>query len=159
MGGLEHVLEASSEHARTRIQFGRPIGSFQAVKHKCADVLIALEAGRSAVREALEAADAEDPEQSLLASVAKAWAGDAFVRGAEENVQIHGGIGFTWEHDAHSLPAPRASSRAAPRRHRAPPRAHRARLERQRDPDGMRSCRSRSDSAPTARHVAARRRL
>jgi alkylation response protein AidB-like acyl-CoA dehydrogenase len=101
LGGLERVLEAASEHARTRIQFGRPIGSFQAVKHKCADVLIALEAGRGAAREALEAADAGDPELPLLAHVAKAWAGDAFVRGAEENVQIHGGVGFTWEHDAH----------------------------------------------------------
>ena len=101
MGGLERVLDAAAEHARTRIQFGRPIGSFQAVKHKCADVLIALEAGRSAAREALEAADAGDPEQGLLASIAKAWAGDAFVRGAEENIQIHGGIGFTWEYDAH----------------------------------------------------------
>jgi len=101
MGGLERVLEAAAEHARTRVQFGRPIGSFQAVKHKCADVLIALEAGRSAAREALEAADADDPEQGLLASIAKAWAGDAFVRGAEENIQIHGGVGFTWEYDAH----------------------------------------------------------
>jgi alkylation response protein AidB-like acyl-CoA dehydrogenase len=101
MGGLERVLEAAAEHARTRVQFGRPIGSFQAVKHKCADVLLALEAGRSAAREALVAADAGDPEQALLASVAKAWAGDAFVRGAEENIQIHGGIGFTFEHDAH----------------------------------------------------------
>jgi alkylation response protein AidB-like acyl-CoA dehydrogenase len=101
LGGLERVLEAASEHARTRIQFGRPIGSFQAVKHKCADVLIALEAGRSAAREALEAGDAGDAGLRLLAHAAKAWAGDAFVRGAEENVQIHGGIGFTWEHDAH----------------------------------------------------------
>jgi alkylation response protein AidB-like acyl-CoA dehydrogenase len=101
MGGLERVLESASEHARTRIQFGRPIGSFQAVKHKCADVLLALEAGRSAAREALEAAEAGDPERELLAHVAKAWAGDAFVRGAEENVQIHGGVGFTWEYDAH----------------------------------------------------------
>src|SRR5262245_2958334 len=101
MGGLERVLDAAAEHARSRVQFGRPIGSFQAVKHKCADVLIALEAGRSAAREALEAADADDPEQGLLASIAKAWAGDAFVRGAEENVQIHGGVGFTWEYDAH----------------------------------------------------------
>ncbi len=101
MGGLGRVLEAASEHARTRIQFGRPIGTFQAVKHKCADVLIALEAGRSAVREALEAADAGDPELATLASIAKAWCGDAFVRGAEENVQIHGGVGFTWEYDAH----------------------------------------------------------
>ena len=101
MGGLERVLEAAAEHARTRVQFGRPIGSFQAVKHKCADVLIALEAGRSAAREALEAADADHPEQALLASIAKAWAGDAFVRGAEENIQIHGGVGFTFEYDAH----------------------------------------------------------
>jgi len=101
MGGLERVLETAAEHARTRVQFGRPIGSFQAVKHKCADVLIALEAGRSAVREALEAADADHPEQALLASIAKAWAGDAFVRGAEENIQIHGGVGFTFEYDAH----------------------------------------------------------
>ncbi len=101
MGGLERVLETASEHARTRIQFGRPIGSFQAVKHKCADVLIALEAGRSAAREALEAADADDPELATLASIAKAWSGEAYVRGAEENVQIHGGVGFTWEYDAH----------------------------------------------------------
>jgi alkylation response protein AidB-like acyl-CoA dehydrogenase len=101
MGGLERVLESASEHARTRVQFGRPIGSFQAVKHKCADVLIALEAGRSAVRAALEAADAEDPEFAMLASSAKAWAGEAFVRGAEENIQILGGLGFTWEVDAH----------------------------------------------------------
>jgi alkylation response protein AidB-like acyl-CoA dehydrogenase len=101
LGGLERVLETAAEHARTRVQFGRPIGSFQAVKHKCADVLIALEAGRSAAREALEAADAGDPGQPLLASIAKAWVGDAFVRGAEENIQIHGGVGFTWEHDAH----------------------------------------------------------
>jgi alkylation response protein AidB-like acyl-CoA dehydrogenase len=71
------------------------------VKHKCADVLIALEAGRSATREALEAADADDPELSTLASIAKAWAGEAYVRGAEENVQIHGGVGFTWEAGAH----------------------------------------------------------
>jgi alkylation response protein AidB-like acyl-CoA dehydrogenase len=101
MGGLERVLEAAVAHARARIQFGRPIGSFQAVKHKCADVWIALEAGRSAVREALAAADAGDAALPELASCAKAWCGDAFVRGAEENVQIHGGVGFTWEHDAH----------------------------------------------------------
>jgi len=101
MGGLERVLETASEHARTRVQFGRPIGSFQAVKHKCADMLIALEAGRSAVRAALEAADAGDPEAPALASLAKAWAGDAFVQGAEDDVQIHGGVGFTWEYDAH----------------------------------------------------------
>jgi len=101
MGGLERVLEAASEHARSRVQFGRPIGSFQAVKHKCANMLIALEAGRSAVREALEAADAGDPEAGALASLAKAWAGDAFVQGAEDNLQIHGGVGFTWEYDAH----------------------------------------------------------
>jgi alkylation response protein AidB-like acyl-CoA dehydrogenase len=101
MGGLERVLESASEHARTRIQFGRPIGSFQAVKHKCADVLIALDAGRSAACDALEAADADDPALATVASIAKAWAGEAYVRGAEENVQIHGGVGFTWEHDAH----------------------------------------------------------
>jgi len=71
------------------------------VKHKCADMLIALEAGRSAVRAALEAADAGDPEAPALASLAKAWAGDAFVQGAEDDVQIHGGVGFTWEYDAH----------------------------------------------------------
>ena len=58
-------------------------------------------AGRSAAREALEAADADDPELATLASIAKAWSGEAYVRGAEENVQIHGGVGFTWEYDAH----------------------------------------------------------
>jgi len=116
LGGLEQVLEAAVAYARERTQFGRAIGSFQAIKHKAADVAIALEATRSLVDGALEAAapDALDDARSLAleVSAAKSYASDAYVRGARENVQIHGGIGFTWEHDAH-LYLRRATSSAA----------------------------------------------
>ena len=101
VGGMQKVLESAVDYAADRYQFGRPIGSFQAVKHKCADMLIDFEASRTAVRAALLAADGEDPERSTLASVAKAQAGPAFVRMATENLQIHGGVGYTWEYDAH----------------------------------------------------------
>ncbi len=100
VGGMERVLEAAVDYARTRYQFGRAIGSFQAIKHKCADILIDLECARSATRMALEAAEASDPELPLLASVAKAHCADAFFRAATENIQIHGGVGVTWEYDA-----------------------------------------------------------
>jgi alkylation response protein AidB-like acyl-CoA dehydrogenase len=101
VGGIERVLEMSVAYARERIQFGRPIGSFQAIKHKCADVLIALEGARSAARAAAAALDEGSDERAMLACVAKARCGEAYVSAATENLQIHGGIGFTWEHDAH----------------------------------------------------------
>jgi alkylation response protein AidB-like acyl-CoA dehydrogenase len=101
VGGMQRVLEAAVDYGNARHQFGRPIGSFQAIKHKCADMLIDFEASRTAVEAAIEACDGDDPERSLLAAVAKAQCGPAFVRMAIENMQIQGGVGYTWEYDAH----------------------------------------------------------
>lgn len=101
VGGMQRVLESAVDYANARHQFGRPIGSFQAIKHKCADMLIDFEASRTAVAAAIEACDSGDPERSLLAAVAKAQCGPAFVRMAIENMQIQGGVGYTWEYDAH----------------------------------------------------------
>jgi alkylation response protein AidB-like acyl-CoA dehydrogenase len=101
VGGAQACLDASTTYAKERYQFGRPIGSFQAIKHKCANMLMEVEMSRSAAYYASWAA-AEDPEElSLAASLAKAYCSDAFFHAAAENIQIHGGIGFTWEHDAH----------------------------------------------------------
>ncbi|OBI38177.1 acyl-CoA dehydrogenase [Mycobacterium sp. E1386] len=102
VGACERVLEISTEYARTRVQFNRPIGSFQAIKHKCADMLIDLEWARSASQAALQAADGDMPgELGWRASMAKAVCSEALRRMANANVQIHGGIGFTWEDSAH----------------------------------------------------------
>jgi len=101
VGGAQACLDASTTYAKERYQFGRPIGSFQAIKHKCANMLMEVEMARSAAYYAGWAA-AEDPDElSLAASLAKAYCSDAFFHAAAENIQIHGGIGFTWEHDAH----------------------------------------------------------
>jgi len=101
VGGAQQCLDASTQYAKERYQFGRPIGSFQAIKHKCANMLMEVEMARSAAYYAGWAA-AEDPEElPLAASLAKAYCSDAFFHCAAENIQIHGGIGFTWEHDAH----------------------------------------------------------
>lgn len=100
VGGAERALELTVEHLSTRHQFGRPIGSFQALKHRCADMLLALEGSRGACAHAadldLTAGAAAGP-----VSVAKSFAGDAYVHVAAEAVQLHGGIGYTWEHDLH----------------------------------------------------------
>lgn len=102
VGACERVLELSTEYARTREQFNRPIGSFQAIKHKCADMLIDLEWARSASQAALQAADGAMPDElGLRSSMAKAVCSEALRRAANANVQIHGGIGFTWEDSAH----------------------------------------------------------
>lgn len=101
LGGTAKVLDMSVDYAKVREQFGRPIGSFQAIKHKCASMLVELESSRSAVYYALWAVSARDPEVPKLASLAKAFCADAFMHASAENVQIHGGIGFTWEHPAH----------------------------------------------------------
>lgn len=101
IGGMERVLETAVEYASTRFQFGRPIGSFQAIKHKAADMLIDFEGARTASASSIEALDADDPEASLLVAVAKAATGPAYVRMTTENIQIHGGVGYTWEYDAH----------------------------------------------------------
>jgi alkylation response protein AidB-like acyl-CoA dehydrogenase len=101
VGGAQRVLEMSVDYAKTRVQFGRPIGSFQAIKHKCADMLLDVELAKSAAYYAAAAAAEDDDELPVLAALAQSLAADAYRRVAAENIQIHGGIGFTWEHDAH----------------------------------------------------------
>jgi 3-oxochol-4-en-24-oyl-CoA dehydrogenase len=105
VGACERVLEIATEYAKTREQFGRPIGSFQAIKHKCADMLIDLEWARSASQAALDALDDSDTgavgEADWRASMGKAVCSEALRSAASTNVQIHGGIGFTWEDSAH----------------------------------------------------------
>jgi alkylation response protein AidB-like acyl-CoA dehydrogenase len=102
-GAARACLEASASYARERHQFGRPIGSFQAVKHKCADMLVKVELAQAAATEAARAA-AGDPDAAPLAqaaAVAHAVCSESFMFVAMENIQVHGGIGFTWEHPAH----------------------------------------------------------
>jgi alkylation response protein AidB-like acyl-CoA dehydrogenase len=101
VGGAQHVLDASVEYAKTRIQFGRPIGSFQAIKHKCADMLLEVESAKSAAYYAGWAAAEDSDELPVVASLAKSYCSEAYFHSAAENIQIHGGIGFTWEHPAH----------------------------------------------------------
>jgi alkylation response protein AidB-like acyl-CoA dehydrogenase len=101
VGGAQKVLEMSVQYAKDRVQFGRPIGSFQAIKHKCADMLLEVESAKSAAYYAAWAAAEDNEELPVVASLAKAYCSDAYFHAAAENIQIHGGIGFTWEHDAH----------------------------------------------------------
>jgi alkylation response protein AidB-like acyl-CoA dehydrogenase len=101
MGGAQKVLEMSVEYAKVRVQFGRPIGSFQAIKHKCADMLLEVESAKSAAYYASWTAAEMNEEFPATASLAKAYCTEAYFHSAAENIQIHGGIGFTWEHDAH----------------------------------------------------------
>jgi alkylation response protein AidB-like acyl-CoA dehydrogenase len=109
VGSAERCLELSVEYAKTRVQFGKPIGAHQAIKHRCADMFAAVQSARSAVYHLLGQLDVEtgpdgtspDEETALAVSIAKAHCSDALIRCARDTVQIHGGIGFTWEHDAH----------------------------------------------------------
>jgi alkylation response protein AidB-like acyl-CoA dehydrogenase len=101
VGGAQRVLDASVEYAKTRIQFGRPIGSFQAIKHKCADMLLEVESAKSAAYYAAWAAAEDSDELPVVASLSKSYCSEAYFHAAAENIQIHGGIGFTWEHPAH----------------------------------------------------------
>jgi alkylation response protein AidB-like acyl-CoA dehydrogenase len=101
VGGAQRCLDMSVEYAKERVQFGRPIGSFQAIKHKCADMLLEVESAKSAAYYAGWAAAESSDELPVVASLAKAYCSDAYFHAAAENIQIHGGIGFTWEHDAH----------------------------------------------------------
>jgi alkylation response protein AidB-like acyl-CoA dehydrogenase len=101
VGGAQFVLESSVQYAKDRVQFGRPIGSFQAIKHKCADMLLEVESAKSAAYYAAWAAAEDNDEVPVVASLAKAYCSDAYFHAAAENIQIHGGIGFTWEHNAH----------------------------------------------------------
>ena len=89
------------EHARARIQFGRPIGSFQAVKHRLAEVLLEVDSGRAAVTHAARAVDAGSPDLALLAPLVLAHTSEAYIAAAAACIQVHGGMGFTWEHPAH----------------------------------------------------------
>ncbi len=101
LGGAQRALDMAVEYAKVRHQFGRPIGSFQAIKHRCADLLLEVESLRSAVQYAAAAVAEGSPEVPVVASLVKAYASDVYFHVAAENIQIHGGIGFTWEHDAH----------------------------------------------------------
>jgi alkylation response protein AidB-like acyl-CoA dehydrogenase len=100
-GVAQRSLEMAVEYAKDRKQFGRPIGSYQAVSHRCAQMLLETENSRSAVFGAAWAADAEPESLPLAASMAKAYASDAGWRVPDASIQVHGGIGFTWEHDLH----------------------------------------------------------
>jgi alkylation response protein AidB-like acyl-CoA dehydrogenase len=101
LGSASRALDMAVEYAKAREQFGRPIGSFQAVKHRCADMLVDVEGMRSTVYWAAWCIAAADPEASIAASTTKVWSSDASKRVMASALQVHGGIGFTWEHDLH----------------------------------------------------------
>ena len=101
VGGAQACLDQAVEYAKTRLQFGRPIGSYQGIKHMCADMLIAVEFAKSAAYNACFAA-AEGADDFLdCANLAKAYCSEAYYHAAADNIQVHGGMGFTWEHPAH----------------------------------------------------------
>ena len=116
-GGASDCVDTAVEYAKVREQFGRTIATFQAVKHHCANMLVAAESAVAAVWDAARAADesAEEGQSQfeLIAAAAATLAFGAYVRNAELNIQVHGGIGFTWEHDAH-LHLRRALTAAGP---------------------------------------------
>ena len=101
LGLAQRTLDLSVAYAGERVQFGRPIGSFQAVKHRCADMLVDVEGMRSAVYWAAWCVAVGDPDAAVAASVAKCWCSDAGSRVMTSALQVHGGIGFTWDHDLH----------------------------------------------------------
>ncbi|MDP4930123.1 MAG: acyl-CoA/acyl-ACP dehydrogenase [Ilumatobacteraceae bacterium] len=101
VGGAQKVLDMAVEYAKVRVQFGRPIGSFQAIKHKCADMLLEVESAKSAAYYGMWCASEMNDELASVASLSKAYCSEAYFHAAAENIQIHGGIGFTWEHPAH----------------------------------------------------------
>ncbi len=101
VGGAQACLDMSVEYSKNRHQFGRPIGSFQAIKHMCAEMLVEVESARSAAYHLAEAVDADPGEAAIGAALAKAYCSAAYFHAAADTIQIHGGIGFTWEHPAH----------------------------------------------------------
>lgn len=101
VGGAQQMLDSAVAYAKLRVQFGRTIGSFQAIKHKCANLLLEVELARSAAYYAASAAAEDDSDLPALASLAKSAAADTFMHAAADCIQIHGGIGFTWDHDTH----------------------------------------------------------
>jgi len=100
-GGMQRLLDLTVEYAKTRKQFGRPIGQFQAVQHQCADMLLYTESSRSAAYYAAYAIQEGIPEASVAVSVAKAYASDAYREVGNRSIQVQGGMGFTWENDTH----------------------------------------------------------
>ncbi len=100
-GGAQALLDSAVSYAKMRVQFGRTIGSFQAIKHKCADMLLEVESAKSAAYYAAQAAADNASDLPALASLAKACASEAYMNTAANCIQIHGGIGFTWENDTH----------------------------------------------------------
>jgi alkylation response protein AidB-like acyl-CoA dehydrogenase len=100
-GGMQRLLDMTVEYAKTRKQFGRPIGEFQAVQHQCADMLVYTESSRSAAYYAAYAMQEGIPEAHIAVSVAKAYASEAYREVGNRAIQVHGGMGFTWENDAH----------------------------------------------------------
>jgi alkylation response protein AidB-like acyl-CoA dehydrogenase len=100
-GGAQRVLDMTTEYAKIRIAFGKPIGSYQGVNHNAADMLVEIENAKSLTYYAAWAVDENVPEAPLAASMAKAYVSDAFRKAAGTGIQLHGGIGFTWEHDLH----------------------------------------------------------
>ena len=101
VGGAQECLEMAVQYAKDRVQFGRPIGSFQAIKHKCADMLLEVESAKSAAYYAGWCAAELNDELPSVACLAKSYCSEAYFHTTAENIQIHGGIGFTWEHPAH----------------------------------------------------------
>ncbi|MBW3658109.1 MAG: acyl-CoA/acyl-ACP dehydrogenase, partial [Actinobacteria bacterium] len=102
VGGAQAVLEMATDYAKTRYQFGRAIGSYQAIKHKLAEMLVDVEAAKSAAYHAARAVAAGDEDEiAIAAPLAKSYCSEVFEHAAGDNIQVHGGIGFTWEHDAH----------------------------------------------------------
>jgi alkylation response protein AidB-like acyl-CoA dehydrogenase len=101
IGGAERCLESAVAYAKERVQFGKPIGVNQAIKHKCADMLLEVESAKSITYYAAWAASEANDEAAITAAMAKAYVSDAYRHASAENIQIHGGVGFTWEYDCH----------------------------------------------------------
>ena len=100
-GGARRCLELTVDYIKERVQFGRPIGSFQAIKHRCADMMVRVESALAAANAAALAGDAGDEDFPLYAAMAKAYCSEAYFACAGEAIQLHGGVGFTWEYDPH----------------------------------------------------------
>jgi alkylation response protein AidB-like acyl-CoA dehydrogenase len=101
VGGMQRIMELSVEYAKTRKQFGKPIGQFQAVQHQCADMLLLTESSRSAAYYAAYALNEGTADARMAVSVAKAYASEAYREVGNRGIQVHGGMGFTWENDIH----------------------------------------------------------
>jgi alkylation response protein AidB-like acyl-CoA dehydrogenase len=100
VGGAQHCLDMAVAYAGTRVAFGRPIGSFQSIKHKCADLYVGIEAARSAVYQAAWSVAVDSDDLPFVAAATQAHCSEVYLKAAHQNIQIHGGIGFSWEHDA-----------------------------------------------------------